>query len=345
MSVTPPYFAGLDIGGSTVKSVLVDSSGQQTGELVELRSLVGEGYRKTFEQLQESLRRLQEQSGVSASEIAAIGLDVPAPNSHGVIWGRANLAEDWVGTNIEQEFSQLTGKPVSMTNDGNAAAFGEWLYRPERHAGLLFVAPGTGLGGGLILPGGSIYEGANGLALEISDVTVPFEEEDGTIPTDAGGRERCLEAWVSLVGIRRMLRIKLSQAAHAAHPLNQEDVPIEEKAFQLRDYAGKGDTLALEIFERQASILGYGLADQVSIHDPGLIVIGGGLAETGFRDWYLDAVRAGFAQRAAPFYQRSPIPPYEVTTHFEWAIGGDASAAYGVARWAMQGQGHSSPAT
>jgi len=330
-----PFFAGLDIGGTTVKSMLLDASGQQAGRLVELRSHVRDGYRRTFEQLDASLARLAEENGIGLGEIAAIGIDVPAPNNQGVIWGQANLAADWVGTDIGGEYGQRVGKPVTVTNDGNAAAFGEWLYRPGRDAGLLFVAPGTGLGGGLVLPGGIMYEGANGLALEVSDITVPFTDERGK-PSDAIGREGCLEAWVSLVGLRRQLDIRLGHEEHRSHPLNQTAIPIEEKALQLRDYAEAGDSLAREIFREQARILGYGLADMASLFDPGLVVIGGGLAETKFRDWYLDEVREGFNGRAAPFYKRSPIPPHEPTTTFEWAIGGDASAAFGSARRAWQ---------
>src|SRR5690606_12093070 len=127
---------------------------------------------------------------------------------------------------------------------------------------------------------------------------------------------------------------KLNNEDYADHPLNKVDLPIAEKAFQLRDYAENGDTLALEIFKKQAYVLGYAMGDQVSELDPGLIVIGGGLAETKFRDWYLDAVRAGFDDRASPFYKQSPIPPYPRTTEFEWAIGGDAVAAFGVAHLA-----------
>jgi len=262
-------------------------------------------------------------------------MDVPAPCCHGVIWGQANLSKDWVGTNIGGEFQERCGKPVTVTNDGNAAAFGEWLFRPGREAGLLFVAPGTGLGGGLVLPGGVMYEGANGLALEVSDITVPFEDERGK-PSDSIGREGCLEAWVSLVGIRRQLELRLLRERHRDHALNQLQAPIEEKALKLRDFAERGDGLALEIFQEQARILGYGLADMASLFDPGLVVIGGGLAETGFRDWYLDEVREGFNGRAAPFYKRSPLPPHEPTTTFEWAIGGDASAAFGSARRALE---------
>ena len=211
---------------------------------------------------------------------------------------------------------------------------GSGFYGPDRNDGLLFVAPGTGLGGGLVLPGGYMYEGANGLAMEISDVSVPFTEK-GSRPTDAAGRAGCLEAWVSLIAVRRQLQNKLSTKKHANHPLNQVDISIEEKAFQLRDYAEKGDVLALEIFQKQAHVLGYAMGDQASELDPGLIVIGGGLAEASFRDWYLEAVREGFNGRAHSFYQRSPIPPHEPTTTFEWAIGGDSSAAFGAARRAM----------
>jgi predicted NBD/HSP70 family sugar kinase len=305
------------------------------GKLVELRSHVREGYLKTFEQLDASLEHLCSQNAIDLASIAGIGLDVPAPCCHGVIWGQANLSKDWVGTNIGGEFQERCGKPVTVTNDGNAAAFGEWLFRPGREAGLLFVAPGTGLGGGLVLPGGVMYEGANGLALEVSDITVPFEDERGK-PSDSIGREGCLEAWVSLVGIRRQLELRLLRERHRDHALNQLQAPIEEKALKLRDFAERGDGLALEIFQEQARILGYGLADMASLFDPGLVVIGGGLAETGFRDWYLDEVREGFNGRAAPFYKRSPLPPHEPTTTFEWAIGGDASAAFGSARRALE---------
>jgi len=222
-----------------------------------------------------------------------------------------------------------------MTNDCNAAAFGEWMYRPEHSGGLLYVAPGTGLGGGLVLPGGLLYEGTNGLALEVGDLSVP-RFEDGELPVDGRGRKGCLEGWVSLMALRRQLGKALARPENAEHPLAKSDAPIEEKAFQVRDYAEKGDALALSIFALQANVLGHGLGDLASILDPGLIAIGGGLSETGFRDWFIDEVRKGFAERAMAPYQKCPLPPHDPTTRIEWAIGGDGAAAYGSARKAMQ---------
>ena len=330
------YFAGLDIGGTTVKAALLDATGGQVGEMVEVRSHGSEGYRATFKQLRAALDQLCENNSISFEAIAAAGIDVPAPSSEGVIWGQANLHEDWVGTNIRDEFSAQIHRPCYMTNDGNAAAYGEWLLRPGHDGPLLFVAPGTGLGGGFVLGGGTLYEGSSGLAMELGAISVPFREDDGSLPECAGKGPGSLEAWVSLVALRRRLGIELAKPENSGHPLATTDIAIEEKAFQLRDYCEKEDPLARSIFRHQAHILGWAMGDQASELDPGLIVIGGGLAETGFRDWYIEHVRKGFEERAPAFYVRSPIPPHGATTRFDWAIGGDFAAAIGVAHKAME---------
>ena len=326
------YFAGLDIGGTTIKAMLVNAAGEQVGKLVEVRSLAGQGHRKTFGQLKRALGSLARNAGIDVDAVAAIGIDVPAPCSKGVIWDKANMADDWLGVNVRDTFSEMIGKPVYMTNDCNAAAIGEYLLRGNCPGGLLYAAPGTGLGGGLVLPGGHVFEGANGLALELGDITIPFRE-GGKLPADSSGREGALEAWVSLVALRRQLGLQLKKKKYAKHPLNDPKIPIAERAFQVRNYAENGDALALEIFGTQARMLGFAMGDAASLFDPGLIVIGGGMAETKphFRDWYLERIRDGFRERAGECYQFSPLEPDKATTTIEWAIGGDAAAAYGTA--------------
>ena len=328
------YFAGLDIGGTTIKCILVDETGKAAGDLIEVRSHVKDGFRRTFEQMTEAMKELARHANIELDAIAGVGVDVPAPCSNGVVWGKANLGEDWVGTDIRGEFAAACGKPVFMTNDCNAAAYGEWMYRPDHQGGLLYVAPGTGLGGGLVMSGGTLYEGTNGLALEVGDLSVP-RFEDGELPVDGRGRKGCMEAWVSLMALRRQLGKALEKPEYADHPLAKDDAPIAEKAFKLRDYAEDGDVMAKEIFAMQANVLGHGLGDLASILDPGMIAIGGGLSEASFKDWFIEEVRKGFAERAMAPYQQSPLPPHPPTTLIEWAVGGDGSAAYGSARKAM----------
>lgn len=105
MSSSPVFFAGLDIGGTTVKSVLVNAEGDPVGDMVEVRSHVKNGYEATFAQLEVALDQLTSAAGISRDQIGGIGLDVPAPSSEGVIWAQANLGSDWVGTNVRDRFS------------------------------------------------------------------------------------------------------------------------------------------------------------------------------------------------------------------------------------------------
>jgi len=335
MSTNKPFYAGLDVGGSTIKTILVDADGTQVGEYGEVKSHVKDGYQATFAQLNIGLAGICAASGIDVADVAGIGLDVPAPSCKGVIWGLANLAENWVGTDIRAEYEKECGKPVSMTNDANAAALGEYMMRPAYCGPLLLLAAGTGLGGGFVLPGGQLYEGANGLAMELGRMGVPFTE-NGVLPSDSAGTEGSLEAWVSLMALRRQIEVELAKEENNNHPLNTTELSNIEKAFKLRDYAEDGDTLALSIFQKQAYVLGFGIGDLCAALDPGLIVLGGGLAEAKFRDWFLDCVQEGFAERAQPFYRNAPIVPNHQTTRFEWALGGDGAAAFGVARLAHQ---------
>ncbi len=331
MAETKGYFVGLDIGGTTVKSMLVDRDGEPVGEMLEVRSHVDEGFRRTFEQLIAALDGLCSANGISRGQVAGVGLDVPAPCCDGVIWSKANLAQDWVGVNIAEKFEKEIGVPLFMTNDGNAAAAGEYAVRPDHTGSLLLVSPGTGLAGGLVLAGGEIYQGANGLSLEVGHNSVPFREEDGSLPDCTCGQTACAEAWVSLMALRRRLGLELQKEEWAGHVLNQDTATIAEKAFRLRDLAQEGDELAIEIFQQQGFIFGYALADLARLFDPGLIVIGGGLAESTFRDQYMEWIMEGFESRAWPIYLTSPIDPGHVTTDFQWAAGGDSAAAVGMA--------------
>ena len=69
------YYAGLDIGGTTVKAVLVNHLAEQVGPLAEVRSMVKDGYEATFGQLDSALDQLAAAAGIERSAIAGIGLD------------------------------------------------------------------------------------------------------------------------------------------------------------------------------------------------------------------------------------------------------------------------------
>ena len=168
----------------------------------------------------------------------------------------------------------------------------------------------------------------------------PARFEDGAITAGwharSVKRNRQARNDAPTVALRRRVGIELAKPENAGHPLNEGNPPIEEKAFRLRDFAAQGDALAISIFKQQGFILGYAIADLVRTFDPGLVVIGGGLAESSFRDDYMGWIKEGFKDRAWPVYCHSPLDPEKETTRFEWAIGGDGAAAIGMAYTARE---------
>ena len=97
-------------------------------------------------------------------------------------------------------------------------------------------------------------------------------------PTCGCGRNwGCVEAYTTISGLPHLLAEKLKKFPD--HELAKSSAPTREKVLSLRSRAQKGDALALEIFDFQARALGYHVANLVTLLDPGIVVIGGGLMD------------------------------------------------------------------
>lgn len=104
-----------------------------------------------------------------------------------------------------------------------------------------------------------------------------------------------------------------------------ELIPQESiSAFAVAEAARRGDVLAIEVFLEAGRLLGYAVANLVSLFDPEIVVIGGGLARAS--DLFLDVLRKGMRERA------QPIAGKQVRVVVS-SLGGDANLL-GVARLA-----------
>ena len=90
------------------------------------------------------------------------------------------------------------------------------------------------------------------------------------------GRNGCLETYVSATGIVRTAKEFLDKSSNSS--LADIDVITSKSIY---DAAIAGDKLALEIFDFTAEKLGFSLANTVAITSPKLIVLFGGLAQSG----------------------------------------------------------------
>ena len=275
-----PYAIGLDIGGTKIAGGVVTDSGR-----VLDRARVPtppDDQAATLAALFDVLDGLRARHpGVEAIGLGAAGLvERPGGNAR---WAPHN---SYRRMELRRLLHERTGLPTSVDNDANVAAWAESRFGAGAGSGdLVLVTVGTGIGGGLVL-GGHLYHGEHGFAGELGHLIVA---PDGD--RCACGNRGCLEAMASGSTLGR-----LGREAAAADPGGRlaalaggPGLVTGEVVFAA---AAEGDKAALALFERVGHWLGVGIASLVTIFDPDLVVVGGGVAATG--ELLLAPARASF---------------------------------------------------
>jgi glucokinase len=187
-------FAGLDIGGQSIKGIVVDSGG----------AVVAEASRKTPASMGASavLAAVSEVVGELSvvGRLKSVGVGTPGGvDPQGVIVGMAANIEGWYGTQLGREISTMaSGVPCGVRNDGNIATYAEWAVRGGRTKNLLFLGLGTGIGGGYV-EDGRILGGRDDRAPEVGHFII---EPRGR--RCACGVDGCSEAYASGPSIGRI---------------------------------------------------------------------------------------------------------------------------------------------
>ena len=207
--------------------------------------------------------------------------------------------------------------PVTVENDNNAAAWGEFRFGAGSGAEhLLFVGLGTGIGGGIVVHG-QLLRGAQGAGGELGHVTV-----QATGPRCACGNRGCLEAFASGTAIGRRARELTGEKPDSA--LGRLAVKRKVLGEDVTDLARNGDELALSVLEDTGRWLGIGLAGFVNIFNPEMVVVGGGAMAAG--ELILKSARREVHLRARP-PSRDLVEVKEATLGPESGVLGAAALA------------------
>jgi glucokinase-like ROK family protein len=243
-----------------------------------------------LQQADEAVRRLLKRAGINLTQIQAIGLGVPGPVSEqlGAVIAPP-IMPGWDGFPIRTHLEALWQRPVAIGNDANFGALGEWAYgagRGERN--LVYIKVGSGIGSGLLL-NGQIFSGATGCAGEIGHITI---REDG--PLCSCGSHGCLEALSGGNAIAQRAR----EAVQAGKRTQLSSIkPVENiTAKDVASAARLGDLVAQQIMAAAGDYLGIAIASLVNLTNPGMVVVGGGVAQMG--DLLLNPIRLAVQQRS-----------------------------------------------
>lgn len=262
------YVVAVDLGGTKLAAALVHSKGQMSRKtilVVDTSSSLA-----PVNQIVEVTRELIGAKGEKRN-ISGIGVAVPGlVRRDGTVWA-PNL-KGWRRMALAQRLKRALGLPVIVESDRNAAVLGEtWRGAARGKSDAIVLMLGTGIGAG-ILSGGNLVRGAH----ELSGCA------GWMVVADKYGKEaRAVGQLESLTAGPAIAR--------AARAMNAQDVA---------EAARRGDRTSIDLYLEAGRMLGYGVANLVSLFDPEIVIIGGGLAKAS--DLFLDALRKAVKERAQP---------------------------------------------
>ncbi len=284
------YVVGVDVGATHLGLLLTDLAAQVLQE-IEIPFDVRRGPETCLAEADELLHKLLAKTGLALDDISAIGVGVPGPvveDAGAVI--APPIMPGWDHFPIRDHLAALWKCPVTLNNDAELGVLGEWAYgagRGERH--LLYIKVGYGVGAGLLIDG-EIYRGATGSAGEIGHITI---QDQG--PKCTCGNCGCLEA----VAGGRAIAERAKHATQNGSRRTQLSLinPIDQlTAVNVASAAQMGDLVAQEIIAEAGEYLGIAIANLINIVNPGMIVIGGGVARMG--DLFLEPIRRSARDRS-----------------------------------------------
>ena len=261
---------GIDMGASHLHFALADLGGKVLGGATGRLRPEG-GPRKIIAQIKEGIREVTGRAEQRAAPLRSIAIGVPSPvdDRRDTVALAANLP-GWrkvrLGDALEREFRA----PVWVENDANMAAIGEhWRGVARGMRNFVFIAIGTGIGAGIFVDG-KLYRGRSGAAGEVSSMNVDWQRwaEDfgavGYLETHAGGLGIAAEGQKLLGSMDR---------ARASSLAEERDAFFVFEAYQ------NGNAEAVGVLEKAFTMLGVAMANIVSVLDPELIVMGGGISK------------------------------------------------------------------
>jgi glucokinase len=251
----------LDIGGTKIAAGLADPGGALVHTAIHptpVSASAEQVWAAVAATIAEALR-------AADGAVRAVGIAAAGPiDLHSGSVSPINIPS-WRGFPLRDRVATaVPGVPVQLGGDGVCMALGEhWLGAGRGARFLLGMVVSTGVGGGLVLDGAP-YAGRTGNAGHVGHVVV---EQDGE-PCTCGGHG-CVETIASGPSMVRWARA------------NGWSAPPGAGAKELAEAAGSGDALALATFRRGAGALARTIASVAAVCDLNLVVIGGGVAQSG----------------------------------------------------------------
>ncbi len=300
------YVLGLDIGHEYLRGAVADLTGEVRAK-AEARSPAGSVSRRVGE-----LIRLADgicaaagigRADVTQTVLGSPGVYDPSRDAMALTGGLAGWDKRAVLSRLRDAF----GPNFMVENDTDAAALAERDHGHGREfASFAFVSIGSGIGMGLVLDG-RLHRGAHGVAGEIA--FLPITEGQSGAPDQEIRQRGALEAAGSSSAIVRSARQSGLRTTSAR---------------QVFAAAAAGDERATSVVATEARLVAKAICAIITVIDPGLVVLGGGIGQA---PGFAAAVSAELAQ-IAPVLPEIKVSALGTSAVVDGCLAGGADLAW-----------------
>ena len=274
---------GVEVSKSALKAICFD----ETGSITDFLRYKIDRSNPTFPQLVDFLKEAKTKFG----GVEKIGVAVPGLVHHETKRiAYSTYIPEHEAANFLSDLEAATNLKITIENDANAAAYGEYRLGAGRGShDLFFVTLGTGVGGAFIF-GGKIWRGSSGFAGEFGQVAINSE-----------GMK--LEDVASSANIVRRTKSRFHQdSTSSLGKLDEDEIRIANVVREAR----AGDDFARLMLDRTGIYVGTAIAGVINLLNIERIVISGQIIEAG--NIVLDAIiRRARELTFAPSFEATQI--------------------------------------
>lgn len=247
------YTIAFDIGGTNIKAGIVEN-----GKVMLAKTASTPKGKSILDAIASLIESLSNDAKIKSNgKIKSVCLGVPGVlHNDRLTAGNLNLIDYPIKSELQKK---LNGKsiPIYLGNDTNCFALAEATYGAgKNYCHTYSITLGTGIGGGLVVDK-QVYKGA-GNASEPCYMTIKF---DGI--KDKHGNYGAFEEYCSARGVLRIAE---------KHNL------VVKTPLDVYNLAKENNKDAIDCWNEYGFYLGIGIANIISLLNPELIVLGGGLS-------------------------------------------------------------------
>lgn len=262
-------YIGLELSAANMRAALVGGDGRVAARR-EVALSAGEDVSAQAARIVSELREESQGGAVAALGVGVPGLVNPETGRVAISSDMPELARG----DFRAELERATGLPVTLDNDANAGAMGEYTAGAGRGSrNMFYVTIGKGIGGALILDG-RLWRGVSGFAGEFGHITIDPEGIECTC-----GNTGCLETVASAPNIVRRTHERLYRDGTSS--LSRLAMNKEFTAADIAHEARAGDDFALLMIERTGRSIGTAVAAVINLLNIEMVVLGGGVMDAG----------------------------------------------------------------